>query len=71
MNFQETKRPEISAFMLVAILVGGILSALGGGDLVNFVTGCVLIGGGCWATGQVGRWLWWRFTTQRVDAMLR
>jgi hypothetical protein len=49
-NFQETKRPEISAFMLVAILVGGILSALGGGDLVNFVTGCVLIGGGCWAT---------------------
>lgn len=71
MNYQDVQRPDAGAFIVVAILIGGILSAMGGGDLVNGITGCILIGGGAWSMWKVGRWMWWRFATQRVESAFR
>jgi hypothetical protein len=71
-NFQNEQRPEKGVFVIVAILVCGIISAVDGGNsAVDTVTGCVILAGSGWATWKVGRWLWIRFATQRVESMLR
>jgi hypothetical protein len=59
MNYQE-KRPDLSVFALSIILVLGLVSVFGG-EGWQTANGCVVIGGGSWASWKIGRWAWWRF----------
>jgi hypothetical protein len=69
MNYQD-KRPELSVFALAILFVLAIMSQFGG-EWWQVPAGCILLGGGAWATWKVGRWGWWRYAQRGGYEMIR
>jgi hypothetical protein len=69
MNYQHMKRPDLSVFALAITFILSVGGALGGGTGWETAAGVVVIGGGIWATWNIGRWAWSRYGANHIDTI--